>query len=502
MPSTTRDSTCIAFDLGAESGRAILGRLRGGKLSIEELRRFRNEPVRYSGGLHWDAPRLWFEMQQALAALGAGGAERVDSVGVDTWGVDYALLGENGALLGNPNHYREARAEVMERVQKKLTREYIYRITGIQFMPLNTLYQLAAAAERTPRLLALAGHLVTMPDLFNFWMTGKAVCERSIASTTQCLDIHKGAWSTELLEKCGIPTHFLSPLVDAGTILGPLLPAAAGRDAVGGRGDHALADTVVVAPACHDTGSAFAAVRSGGGTALLSSGTWSLLGAECAKPVVSDDALKLNFTNEGGVLGTVRLLKNITGMWLLEGCRRSWRGRGQDIAHADLLAQAESAPPLQHLLDPDDASFTLPPDMPAAIDAFCERTSQPAPASPGAYARAVLESLGLKYRVVVESLEILAGQKFSEVRIVGGGCQNALLNQFAADATGRRVVAGPVEATALGNIAMQLVGTGAVANLEAARELIAESFPARIFEPKSTAVWDNAYRNFRALLGE
>jgi rhamnulokinase len=492
----------VAFDLGAESGRAILAWLRSGKLSIEEIRRFRNEPVLYNGGLHWDAPRLWFEMQAAFATLGAGGVDRLDSVGVDTWGVDYALLGENGTLLGSPTHYREARTEVMERVQKQLTREYIYRTTGIQFLPFNTLYQLAAAAERTPRLLALAEHLLTMPDLFNFWMTGKAVCERTNASTTQFVDIHRRAWSTELLAKLGIPTHFLAPLVEAGTILGPLLPAAAGRGALAGRDDHALARTVVVAPACHDTGSAFAAVHSGGGTALLSSGTWSLLGTECAKPVVSDEALKLNFTNEGGVLGTVRLLKNITGMWLLEGCRRSWHGRGQEISHADLLAHAEAAPPLRHLLDPDDASFSLPPDMPAAIDAFCRRTGQNAPASPGAYARAVLESLGLKYRVVLESLEILAGQKFAEVRIVGGGCQNALLNQFAADATGRRVVAGPIEATALGNIAMQLVGTGAVGDLAAARELIAESFPARIFEPKSTALWDNAYRNFKALLAQ
>jgi len=488
------DATCVAFDLGAESGRAIIGRLRSGELSIEELRRFRNEPVRYGGALHWDAPRLWLEMQAALTALPA--TDPIDSVAVDTWGVDYALLGESGALLENPYHYRDARTDgVMQRVRQQLTPEFIYRITGIQFLPFNTLFQLAAAAERTPRLLALAQHFVTMPDLFHFWMTGKATCEFTNASTTQFLDIHKRAWSTELLGKLGIPTHFLSPLVEAGEVLGPLLPE------VSARATSALARTVVVAPACHDTGSAFAAVHSGARTALLSSGTWSLLGTESKQPVVSDEALRLNFTNEGGVFGTTRILKNITGMWLLESCRRSWTAtHNQEFAHGDLLAEAAATPPLQHLLDPDDSSFSHPSDMPSAIDAFCQRTSQPSPAHPGAYARAILESLALKYRVVLESLESLTGAKFEELRIVGGGCQNDLLNQFAADATGRRVVAGPIEATALGNIAIQLVGTGAVADLAQARELISASFPPRIFHPRETPAWDNAYRNFKSLL--
>ena len=489
-----RDATCLAFDLGAESGRAIIGRVRGGKLSIDELRRFRNEPVRYGGGLHWDAPRLWHEMLAALASF-QGGAERVDSIAVDTWGVDCALLGENGELLGNPYHYRDTRNDgVMQRVRQQLTPEYIYRTTGIQFLPFNTLFQLAAAKEHTPRMLDLAQHLLTMPDLFNYWMTGKAVCEYTNASTTQFLDIHKRAWSTEILQKLGIPTHFLAPIVEAGTVLGPLLPECAVR------GGDALARTVVVAPACHDTGSAFAAVHSGGGTALLSSGTWSLLGTESPKPVVSDEAMKLNFTNEGGVYGTVRLLKNITGMWLLESCRRAWHASGNEIPHAELLAQAATAAPLRHLLDPDDASFSNPPDMPAAIDAFCQRTGQSKPVGTGAYARAILESLALKYRVVLESLETLAATQFKELRIVGGGSQNDLLNQFVADATGRRVVAGPVEATALGNVAIQLVGTGAVADLAQARELIVASFPPRIFEPRAGAAWDTAYGTFKSML--
>ncbi|MGO9640346.1 MAG: rhamnulokinase [Candidatus Acidiferrales bacterium] len=499
MSKAIPDRTYLALDLGAESGRAIVGRLRSGRLSIEEIRRFRNEPVRYNGGLHWDAPRLWHEMQQALASVGSHGIERIDAIAVDTWGVDYALLGENGALLENPFHYRDARNDgVMERVRKALTPEYIYRITGIQFLPFNTLYQLCAAAQATPKLLAFARHFVTMPDLFHFWMTGRIGCEYTNASTTQFLDVHTRQWSTELLGKLGIPTQMLAPLVEPGTVLGPLLPEFARQ--------KELRDAVVVAPACHDTGSAFAAVHSGGRTALLSSGTWSLLGTESAKPVVTDKALRLNFTNEGGVFGTVRLLKNITGMWLYEGCRRAWQSRGSEYSHQDLLASAVVKKPLQHLVDPDDSSFSLPPDMLNAIDAFLAETGQPKPDSPGAYTRGVLESLALKYRYVLESLETLTGTKFEEIRVVGGGAQNDLLNQFTADATGRRVLAGPVEATALGNLALQMVGTGAVATLAEARDLIAESFPARVFEParagglKTEAGWEEAYRKFQAIL--
>jgi rhamnulokinase len=487
------DRTYLALDLGAESGRAIVGRLRSGHLSIEEIRRFRNEPVRYNRHMHWDAPRLWHEMQHAIASVGSHGIERLDAVAVDTWGVDFALLGEDGTLLDNPFHYRDTRNDgVMERIRKTLTSEYIYRITGIQFLPFNTLFQLCAAAQMTPKVLESARHFVTMPDLFHYWMSGKIGCEYTNASTTQFLDVHTRQWSTELLGKLGIPTGMLSPLVEPGTVLGPLLPEYARLPE--------LSRTVVIAPACHDTGSAFAAVHSGGGTALLSSGTWSLLGTETSKPVVTDEALRLNFTNEGGVFGTVRLLKNITGMWVFEGCRRAWQSRGTEYSHQDLLDSAATKKPLQHLVDPDDSSFSLPPDMLEAIDAFLEKTGQPKPDSPGGYTRSVLESLALKYRYVLESLETLAGSKFTEIRVVGGGAQNDLLNQLTADATGRRVLAGPVEATALGNLALQMVGTGAVASLAAARELIADSFPARVFEPHASAGWEDAYRNFRTIL--
>jgi rhamnulokinase len=495
MTASNRDSTYLAFDLGAESGRAIAGRLRSGKLSIEELRRFANQPVYYNGAMHWDAPRLWFEMQSALDSIPSHSIEHLDGIAVDTWGVDYALLGENGALLDNPYHYRDTRtAGVMERVMKELTPEFIYGITGIQFLPFNTLYQLCAAVTQTPEILEQAKHLLTMPDLFNFWMTGKAVCEYTNASTTQFLDVHKRNWSTVLLEKLHIPTHFLSPLVEPGSVLGPLRPDLAKQPA--------LSRTSVIAPACHDTGSAFAAVRSGGKVALISSGTWSLVGTEIMNPVVTEEARRLNFTNEGGVCGTVRLLKNITGMWLLERCRHAWKNQGHEYSYPELLALASAEPPLQQFVDPDDPSLALPDDMPRAIAAFCEKTGQPTPVTPGSFARTVLESLALKYRYVTESLEKLTGTQIETIRVVGGGSQNDVLNQFVANATCRSVLAGPAEATALGNMAMQMVGTGAAKSLDEARQIIAASFSPRSFEPKEAGNWQDAYTRLHALIAK
>jgi rhamnulokinase len=493
MSQTSGGSTFLAFDLGAESGRGILGRFHSGHLSIEEIGRFRNVPVSENGGLHWDVPRLWREMKSILSSIGTHGVQHLDGIGVDTWGVDYALLAKNGALLENPYHYRDTRTEdVMDRVLNILSPEMIYSTTGIQFLPFNTLYQLYAAQQLTPRMFEIAERFVTVPDLFNFWLTGKIVCERSNASTTQFLDVHKREWSTEILRKLGIPTHMLPPLVEAGTNLGKLLPKLAGDN-------DALSGTSVIAPACHDTGSAFAAVHSDKEVALISSGTWSLLGTELSSPIVTEEARRLNFTNEGGVGGTVRLLKNICGLWLLERCRKDWQSEDRPTEYQELLAQAAAEPPLQHLVNPDDPSFVLPPHMPLAIAEFCTRSGQAKPTGPGSVTRAILESLALKYRQVLESLECLVGTKFQEIRIVGGGSRIELLNQFTADATGRRVLAGPVEATALGNLAMQMVATGAVASLSEARNLISASFPARVFEPKNTYRWDDAYGRFLAL---
>jgi rhamnulokinase len=492
----SRGKAYLAFDLGAESGRAILGRLESGRLAIEEIRRFGNEPVTQGGGLHWDVPRLWTEMKAALRSVGAHDVARLDGVGVDTWGVDYVLLGPDGALLENPFHYRGTRTDgMMERALKILAPEKIYGATGIQFLPFNTLYQLYATQLGTPRTLEMAQLFLTMPDLFNFWLTGKSVCERTNASTTQFLDVHKREWSTEILHALRISTHMLPPLVEAGTVLGPLLPEVSA-------GVEALRETAVIAPGCHDTASAFAAVQSDKKTALISSGTWSLLGTELSGPIVTEEARLLNFTNEGGVGGTVRLLKNICGLWLLEGCRRDWHAAGKTVEYSELLAQAAAEPALQSLINPDDVLFVLPENMPLAIATFCIKSGQPQPRSPGAMTRTILESLALKYRQVLESLEKLVGTTFQEIRVVGGGSRNELLSQFTADATGRRVVAGPVEATALGNLAMQMVATKAVASLGEARDVISACFPARVFEPKDAGRWEQAYGRFCALSSE
>jgi rhamnulokinase len=475
----------LAFDLGAESGRAIAGRLEGGALTVREVCRFVNEPVRLNGALHWDILRLWLEVTRALDRAGQ---TRFDSVAVDAWGVDYALVGEQGNLLENPYHYRDLRNEgMMSEVFERVSRERIYGITGIQFLQINTLFQLYAACRNTPKVIDAAHALATVPDLFNYWLTGELVCEYTNATTTQCVDARQRSWACSLLDEIGLPTRLLPPIVQPGTVIGAV------RDAVSAR--HA--GTPVVAPACHDTASAVASVSAGGRTAFLSSGTWSLLGTEVAAPVITAKARDLNFTNEGGVCGTIRLLKNINGLWLLQACRRVWAAQGAAHSYEDLLAAAAGTPlAFRSLVDPDHPAFLNPSDMPAAIAAYCRQTGQAEPDDAPAFTRAILESLALKYRLVLDWLEELTGERITEVRVIGGGARNRLLNQFTADATGRTVVAGPVEATALGNIAMQLVATGAVSSLADARTIIERSFPAERFAPAAPERWDAPFKRF------
>lgn len=479
----------LAFDLGAESGRAIVGRLRSGVLDIREIHRFSNEPVRQNGSLQWDILRLWLEMRRSLDRVAA---ERLDSLGVDTWGCDYALLGEHGHLVENPFHYRDPRTDdVMQAVHQRVPADEIYGVTGIQFLPFNTLYQLYAACRATPRLIDAANTFVTIPDLLHFWLTGRIAAEYTNATTTQFVDARTRSWASGLLSKLGIPSRLLPPIVEPGTVLGQL-----GHDV-----SPSLSGTPVVVPASHDTGSAVASVAAGGGRAFLSSGTWSLLGTEVPAPIITPRARDLNFTNEGGVCGTTRLLKNIAGMWLLQACRRTWAAEGAQFEYDDLLtAASDERYAFQVLFDPDHATFLHPPSMLSAISQYCRDTGQQEPEGPPAFTRAILESLAFKYRHVIESLEQLTGQPIEEVQIVGGGSRNRLLNQFTADATGCTVLAGPVEATALGNIAMQMMGTGAVASLDEARRLIERSFPVERFEPANQDRWDSHYRRFQEYL--
>ncbi len=480
MPNNSPTKSFLALDLGAESGRAILARLHSGVLTTQEIHRFKNEPVEYGGSLHWDVTRLWWEVRKALLGL-----EEMElaGIGVDAWGVDYALLGERGELLQNPYHYRDARTNgVMQDVFRKVAKEEIYSATGIQFMPINTLYQLYAAVRDTPALLKAAERLVMIPDLVHYWLTGNAVCEFTNATTTQLVNPATRTWATELMRRLELPTHLVAEIVEPGTQVGTLLPSISRNSA--------LSATRVIAPATHDTGSAVAAISARDGTAFLSSGTWSLLGTELDAPVISPEALRHNFTNEGGVNGTTRLLKNVMGLWMLQCCRQSWTAQGQSCDHLELMELAAREDSFRCLVDPDHGSFLRPSDMPAAIDQFCAKTHQPSPKSVGGYVRAILESLAFKYRLVLHNLEQLIGRRIHQIRVIGGGSKNRLLNQMTADATGRKLLAGPAEATALGNVAIQILATGGASSLKEVRQIIDRSYPVEGFEPLNTVKWD------------
>jgi rhamnulokinase len=483
-------SCYLAFDLGAESGRAILGTLRSGQLTLEELHRFPNTPVRVFRSLNWDTLRLWHEMQAGLALAGRTRRLKLDGIGVDTWGVDFALLGADGGLIENPRHYRDARTNGMpEEVFKIVTRAQIFELTGIQFMQLNTLYQLFAMRRSEAPALDSARTLLMMPDLFNYWLTGVVKSELTIASTSQFYNPRRGVWARELFERLDLPRRILPEIVPPGTRLGTLLPAvaeAAGLDAA-----------PVYATGCHDTASAVAAVPAVGDSwCYISSGTWSLMGVELDAPVIDARSLALNMTNEMGAGGKVRLLKNIAGLWLLQECRRAWSLEGRDYGYEDLASMAAGTPPFSAVIDPD--AFLEPGDMPAKIAAHCRSTGQTPPGSEAAMARTILESLALRYREVLEDLESLAGRRLETIHIVGGGARNRVLNQFVSDACGRTVVAGPAEATAMGNVLIQAIGSGEVSGLAAAREIVRRSAALEVFTPQPAGDWNSAYEKFRA----
>jgi rhamnulokinase len=381
----------------------------------------------------------------------------------------------------------------MEDVLRKVPREEIYQATGIQFMPINTLYQLFAARREEPNLLAAAKQMLTIPDLFHYWLTGNAVSEFTNATTTQMVDPVKRGWATGLMQRLEIPVDLPAPIVEPGSMIGVLLPSIAGKSS--------LAGTTVIAPACHDTGSAVAAISARDGTAFLSSGTWSLVGTELDSPVITAEALRFNFTNEGGVNGTTRLLKNVMGLWMLQCCRQSWTAQGRSYNYGELMELASQGTSFRHLIDPDDESFLRPSDMPTAINKFCSQTHQPVPEGPGAYVQTILESLALKYRLVIRNLEQISGKRIEQIRIMGGGSKNRLLNQLTADATGRRVLAGPAEAAALGNIAIQILATGGATSLQEVRAIVDRSFPTEVFDPRETDKWDQHTERFEQYCG-
>ncbi len=461
----------------------MLGAFDGERLGIEELHRFSNRGVDVLGRLHWNVLGLFAEMVRGMRSATAA---RPFSVGVDTWGVDFALVDRDGSLVANPRHYRDRRtAGVMREVTRAVPREEIFRNTGLQFMEINTLYQLCAM--RGTRELESASSLLMMPDLFHYWLTGEMACEFTDATTSQCYDPTRGRWAYPLLRALGLPESIFGPVVQPGTVLGQLRGEVAADCGLGGAS--------VIAPGSHDTASAVAAVPAEGDCwAYLSSGTWSLLGVEIPEPHVTPSVLAQNLTNEGGVCGTTRLLKNICGLWLLEECRRQWASTGAPVDYGAIVAEAAASEPFRSVFDVDDPAFVPPGDMPARIAANCRARGEPVPGTPGEFARAIFESLALRYRFVLGEITEVTGRRPATLHIVGGGARNSLLSQLAADACGIPAVTGPVEATAIGNALMQFIAAGRIANLGEGRSVVRRSFLPGRFDPDTSAAdrWDQA----------
>lgn len=481
----------LAIDLGASSGRVMAGVFDGRRLRLEEVHRFANAGCRLPDGWHWDVVGLFAAIKQGLAQAAATYGSRLVSAGADTWGVDYGLLDRQGHLLGLPYMYRDARTDgIPERLFRRVPRAGIYKATGIQFLPFNTIFQLGAEQAGRAPAWEVADRLLFMPDLIHYWLTGRAVNEYTIASTSQLLDARRRTWARGLMRRLGLPARLFGELVSPGTTLGTVRPLY--RDELG------LGRLKIVAPGSHDTASAVAAVpATGDDHAYLSSGTWSLMGVERAQPLLTPEALALNFTNEGGVCGRIRLLKNITGLWLLQECRRVWNERGANLAFTDIERAAGRVRAFRSVIDPDAPEFAAPGDMPARIAAFCRRTRQAVPSRPAEVGRLVYEGLALRYRHVFAKLRTLTGRDYATLHIVGGGSQNLLLSQLAADAVQRPVVAGPAEATALGNILLQMMASGDLRDLAEGRALLQKSFPTRTYEPRAAAPWDEAFARFQ-----
>jgi len=484
----------LAIDLGAESGRTIVGSLDSKQLTLSETHRFANGPVHLPDGLHWDVLRLWSDIKEGMGRSAIKIDSKLESIGLDTWAVDFALLDKNKSLLSNPFHYRDARTDgILDEAFQRMPRAEIFANTGIQFMQINTLYQLLAMSIHRSPLFDIAKTFLTIPDLLNFWLSGEITNEFTDATTTQCFDPLKRDWATQVLTAMEIPSHLFGPVTDPGIRIGDLLTSLAEETGAGA--------VPVVLPACHDTGSAVVAVPAKNQDfAWISSGTWSIMGAEVHEPSLSEKALEYNFTNEGGVFGTWRLSKNIMGLWLVQECRREWTRAGEEMSFDALTQIAAESETFMSVIDPDVDEFIHPGDMPGRIQKYCADTNQRVPQTKGQIIRVALESIALKYRLVLERLEELTGKRFDPIHIIGGGTKNKLLNQFAADSTGRTVVAGPVEATAIGNILMQSIGMKHLGSLADAREVVRASFEPEIYEPNHNAQWAEAYSRLKKLL--
>lgn len=496
---TMAERVYLAVDLGAESGRVIAGKLQNGIVTLEEIHRFPNGPINMAGTRRWDVLRLWSDIQDGLTLAARKFGDSIVSVGVDTWGVDYVLLSKSGEVLGQPYNYRDPRTTgMLAHAFTQVAKPDIFAQTGVQFMEINTLYQIIAMQLKDPELMAHADRFLMMPDFFHWLLCGSRVVEFTNATTTQFFHPTHRDWSYDLLRKFNIPTSIFPEVVPPGTKLGKL------RDDVIVR--TGLPKIDVVAPPTHDTGAAVAAVPTENtghaNWAYISSGTWSLIGVEVQEAVLGPLALELNVTNEGGVDGTYRLLKNVMGLWLVQECRRSFERKGRKYEYAELVTLAQAAEPFRTLIDPNDHEFLSPDDMATAIQTWCRRIGEPVPETDGQLVRCCLESLAFKYRQVLKGIEELTGTPIEVIHVVGGGGKNEILNQFTASASGKPVIAGPTEATALGNVLIQARAAGDIGTLAEIRDVVRHSYQHEMksFPAHDTASWDAQYPRFLGLL--
>lgn len=478
----------LAFDFGASSGRAIIGCFDGGKITLEEVHRFSNDPVSVGGTVYWDVLRLFYEIKQGIIKAKIAGG--FDSIGIDTWGVDFGLIDSEGKLMENPVHYRDARTVgLVDEAFKTMPKEKLYGITGIQFMELNTLFQLISLKKYRPWMLERADKMLFMPDLFGYMLTGKMCAEYSIASTSQLIDLDKRTWSKEILDAFGIKESIFAPLVQPGTVLGELSNEICEECGV---------DPVPVISVCgHDTQSAITSVPcEDGDFSFLSSGTWSLFGTELDKPIVNETSMNINITNEGGFDGSTGFLKNIIGLWLIQESRRQWKREGKEYSYADLEKLALAAEPFKCFIDPDAPEFVPHGNIPERVRDFCCKTGQYVPETVGEIMRCIYESLAMKYRLTFEKLRECTERDYPVIHVIGGGTKDGLLCQMTANSCDRTVKAGPIEATVMGNVAVQLMSDGSVENIGQARKIVADSSELKTFEPKDTDKWAGAYENF------
>lgn len=481
----------LAFDFGASSGRAVIGIFDGRTIRMEEIHRFFNDPVTINGTMYWDILRLFHEVKQGLTKAHLAG--RIDSIGVDTWGVDFGLLDKDGMLLENPVHYRDARTKgMLEEAFKDISRDELYGITGNQLMEINTVFQLLSLKKERPELMERADTMLLMPDLFNYLLCGAKKTEYSIASTTQVMDAKNRCWSQDIIEKLQLPAGIFTEIVPTASPVGRLSQEIAE--------ELGMEQPEVIAVAGHDTQSAMAAVPTEAEDFLfLSCGTWSLLGTELSEPIINEQSLAADVTNEGGYGNKTSFLKNIIGLWMIQESRRQWLREGKEYSFGELEQLARQAKPFQSFINPDAPEFVPSGNMPERIREYCRRTGQHVPESPGEIVRCIDESLAMRYHQAALEVEGCTHQAYPVLHMIGGGIQSQLLCQLTANACQKKVIAGPVEATVIGNIALQLLASGTIEDIQTVRKVIMESEPVAVYEPKDSDEWNRMYRRWEEI---